>query len=43
MTEDDQHSPLQQVQEPELLNRDDVTYISDHVSRDACKHFDEAS
>ena len=42
VTEDCQHSPLQ-VKESALLSRDDVTYISDNVSRDGCKHFGEAS
>ncbi len=42
VTEECQYSPLQ-VQGSTLLNRDDVTYISDKVSRVSCEHFDEAS
>lgn len=42
VTEESQHSPLQ-VQGTTLLSRDDVTYISDNVSRMGCEHSDEAS
>ena len=37
-----QRSPLQ-VQGSTLLSRDEVTYISDNVSRHDCEHSDEAS
>ena len=36
VTEAHQHSPLQ-IQGSTILNRDDVTYISDNVSRIVCK------
>ncbi len=42
VTEECQYSPLQ-VQGSTLLNRDDVTYISDKVSRVGSEHFGEAS
>ncbi len=38
--EDRQHSPLQ-IQGSTLLSRDDVTYISDNVSRVPCAYSDE--
>lgn len=38
VTEERQYSPLQ-VQETTMLTRDDVTYITDHVSRASCKGF----